>query len=254
MDNVITLLINLDRSKDRLAKTGSKLTELGIDWERFPAVDGWARQSEIASYVDEKSFRQRHGKPPVPGEVGCYLSHIHAMQHFLNTSREYALILEDDIVLSTDLSEVVSQLIAHPHRWDMVRLSGMHSGTPLKLLRLDQTPYSIAVSTTSYTGSSCYLVNKKAARTMVEALLPMRLPYDLAYERAWETGLKVRMVTPAPCGHSFDMGSVIHQAGVVRLNFHWSKRLPTYAWRIKNDLQRFVYGLGQYVKEKIFIR
>jgi glycosyl transferase family 25 len=249
MHNVITLLINLDRSKDRLLKTGSKLTELGIQWERLPAVDGWTKQTEIACHVDEKSFQQRHGKPSVPGEAGCYLSHIHAMQRFLNTSNEYALILEDDIVLGDDLPEVVSQVIAQANRWDLIKLSGMHSGTPLKVLRLDQTPYAIAVATTSYTGASCYLINKKAARIMVEALLPMRLPYDLAYERGWEFDLKIRMVTPAPCEHSFDMGTVIHQAGVIRANFHWSKRLRTYAWRIKNDLQRLTYGLSQYFKE-----
>jgi glycosyl transferase family 25 len=249
MDNVITLLINLDRSKDRLAKTGSKLTELGIDWERLPAVDGWARQSEIESYVDEKSFRQRHGKHPLPGEVGCYLSHINAMKRFITTPNVYALILEDDVELGTDLPLVLTQVIAQANRWDMIKLSGIHSGTPLKVLRFDQTPYSIAVATTSYTGASCYLVNKKAARIMVETLLPMQLPYDLAYDRAWKTGLKVRMVTPAPCEHSFAMGSVLHPEGVVRANFHWTKRLRTYAWRIKNDLQRFAYGLSQYLKE-----
>jgi hypothetical protein len=45
------------------------------------------------------------------------------------------------------------------------------------------------------------------------------------------------------------MGSVLHPEGVVRANFHWTKRLRTYAWRIKNDLQRFAYGLSQYLKE-----
>lgn len=251
MHNIITLLINLDRSKDRLLKTGTKLTELGIQWERLPAVDGWAEQTETATFIDEKSFHQRHGKPPLPGEIGCYLSHINAMQRFINTSNEYALILEDDVELGPDLPLVLSQVIAHENRWDLIKLSGIHSGTPLKVLRLEQAPYSIAVATTSYTGASCYLVNKRAAKTMVETLLPMQLPYDLAYDRAWITGLKVRIVTPAPCVHSFAMGSVLHPAGVVRANFHWSKRMRTYAWRIKNDLQRFAYGVSQYFKEII---
>jgi glycosyl transferase family 25 len=252
MKNLIILLINLDRSKDRLERTGSRLTELGFTWERLPALDGWAKKDEIAHYLDDATFHKQHGKPALPGEVGCYVSHINAMKQFLNTDHDYALILEDDIELGDDLPLVLTQTIKYSDRWDLVKFSGIHSGNPLNIIKLQKSPYFIAVTTTSYTGASCYLVNKKAATILAESLLPMRLPFDLAYDRGWETGLKIRMVNPAPCQHSFAMGSELHPKGIVRKNFHWSKRLGTYRWRIANDCKRFLYGLTEFVKEAMF--
>lgn len=43
-------------------------------------------------------------KPLTPGELGCTLSHLAALKRFLETSDEFALILEDDAILKNDLS------------------------------------------------------------------------------------------------------------------------------------------------------
>ncbi len=36
--------------------------------------------------------------PLTPGELGCTLSHLQALQLFLDTDDQYALILEDDAI------------------------------------------------------------------------------------------------------------------------------------------------------------
>lgn len=38
-----------------------------------------------------------YGKILTPGEVGCALSHVKALEYFLETDDSYCLILEDDI-------------------------------------------------------------------------------------------------------------------------------------------------------------
>ncbi|EXE37093.1 glycosyltransferase family 25 protein [Acinetobacter baumannii] len=43
-------------------------------------------------------------KPLTPGELGCTLSHLKALELFLATKDEYALILEDDAILPENLS------------------------------------------------------------------------------------------------------------------------------------------------------
>ena len=42
--------------------------------------------------------------PLTPGELGCTLSHLNALEDFLKTDEEYILILEDDAILPVDLS------------------------------------------------------------------------------------------------------------------------------------------------------
>ena len=43
-------------------------------------------------------------KPLTPGELGCTLSHVQALNIFLQTEDDYALIFEDDAILPTDFS------------------------------------------------------------------------------------------------------------------------------------------------------
>ena len=50
--------------------------------------------------------------PLSPGELGCTLSHIKALQDFLMTEEKYALVLEDDLiqVVNIDLNDIENQI------------------------------------------------------------------------------------------------------------------------------------------------
>lgn len=247
LDNVLTLVINLDRSPHRLTRIARQLEDISWPWERLSAADGQQLDMADPRLVDVEAFKRKHGKMPLPGEVGCYLSHVWAMRRFLETDREYLLILEDDLRLGADLPRVLQALFDRKDQWDAVMLSGIRNGRPLTTSKLTET-YFLAVPLSRYAGSSCYLVNRGAAQAYLRDLLPMSLPYDHEYDRAWARGLKIRIVTPAPCLHSFEDGSDLHPPGVVRNNFHWTRRLGTYGWRLRTDVRRVFHGLGQWLK------
>ena len=86
MDAVQTWVINLDRAPDRLARVREQLDRLQMPFTRLPAVD--ARQFTPAqrALLDEATFHRRHGMTPLPGELGCYLSHIEVVRHLLASS------------------------------------------------------------------------------------------------------------------------------------------------------------------------
>ncbi|MFM8575177.1 MAG: glycosyltransferase family 25 protein [Limnohabitans sp.] len=245
-DKLLTLVINLDRSPLRLERMAQQLKDISWPWQRLPAVDGNKLSMDDSSLIDVDSFRRKHGKMPLPGELGCYLSHVQAMRSFLDTDKDFVLIMEDDLRIGPDLPAVVDALLAQASQWDMVMLSGIHSASKLPLRTLTGK-YRLAVSLIRYAGASCYLVNRHAATVYVDGLLPMSLPYDHEYDRAWAWRLKCRAVVPAPCRHSFEDGSDLHPSGVIRNNFHWTKRMSTYGWRIKTDLRRLVHGLAQWL-------
>lgn len=250
LDKLLTLVINLDRSPHRLARIAQQLEDISWPWERLSAAEGKNLPMDDAGLVDVASFKRKHGKMPLPGEVGCYLSHVWAMRRFLQTDRQYLLILEDDLRLGPDMPQVVNALMERSEQWDVVMLSGVRSGRPLHVSQL-LGRYTLAVPLSRYAGSSCYLVSRHAAEVYLRDLLPMSLPYDHEYDRAWARGLKIRIVTPAPCLHSFEDGSDLHPAGVVRKNFHWTQRLGTYWWRLKTDARRIVHGLGQWMRYRL---
>ncbi len=251
-----TWVINLDRAPERLARISAQLQALGLPYTRLPAVDARALKPEQNAALDEAAYRRKHGMTPVLGELGCYLSHVEAMRRFLDSDAAVALILEDDVLLLSSLPAVLQGLMAHPGRWDMVKLSAVHSGTPVKVLPLSPGPapqHHLAVMLSRCTGSSAYLVNRRAAQAYLReprGLLPMQLPYDHVFDQGWRFGLKVRLVTPTPCGHDSEIASTIVAPPGASRKFKWTQRLPTYAYRLGNEGRRLVYGLVQTLRER----
>jgi glycosyl transferase family 25 len=190
-------LINLDRSPDRLAAMCDQLAQLPIPWERIPAVDGAALALPNPSLVDEKAFNRRHHALLRRGEIGCYLSHHAALTRFLASDSELGLILEDDVELGPDVPSVLAALSACPDRWDLVKLHATHPGGVITRLRLDGRHHLVSL-TFRHGSAAAYVVNRNAARRLADGLLPMTVPYDHEFDRAWKYGLRLRAVLPLP--------------------------------------------------------
>ena len=235
------LVINLDRSPERLARIGADLEALGLPWQRLPAADGRQFDLHDPRWLDAAAFRRRHGKHPMPGELGCYLSHVWAMQALRDSNHPWALVLEDDAHLTAALPEVLHALASEAAHWDLVKLSGVHRGSPLALRPLAGA-HRLCVTLSAYTGSSAYVVQRTAAEVYARGLLPMKVPYDHEFDRGWHWGLQVRAVFPAPCLHDQGNDSTIEKPrGHQKLR--GLARWPAYGWRLGNGLARLGHGL-----------
>jgi glycosyl transferase family 25 len=252
MEGLAIWVINLDRATDRLVRIDRQLSALSLPFTRLSAVDARQLTAAQRASFDEAAYRRKHGMAPVAGEIGCYLSHVEVMRAFLAGSASCALVLEDDVLLGDGLPAVLRALMAHPGRWDMVKLSAVHSGTPVPVLDLGHG-HQLAVMLSRCTGSSAYLVNRRAAEAYLRrdgGLLPMQLPYDHVFDRGWDLGLKVRLVTPTPCTHDEQIATTIEAPRTSR-KFHWTRRLPAFRWRLVTELQRVAYGLKHSLRERL---
>lgn len=245
-DRLHTWVINLDRAPERLARVRAQLADLSLAWTRLAAVDARALTSAQAAALDEGAYRRKHGMAPSLGELGCYLSHVEVMRALLASPFEFALVLEDDVLLHASLPAVLQGLAAHSGRWDVAKLSAVHSGTPVPYLEV-APGHSLAVMLSRCTGSSAYLMNRKAATAYLAGLLPMSLPYDHVFDQGWRFGLKFRLVTPTPCGHDDVIASTIITAPN-RKFAKWQRR-SAYGYRIGNELRRAGYGLTHAARE-----
>lgn len=100
-----TYVINLDKDKDRLSFISEHLDSFGLAWERIPAIYG--KDYKGNEYNEEEAFK-KNGRALSQGELGCALSHKRAYQKFLETSEEYALILEDDVTFTEDIRVILN--------------------------------------------------------------------------------------------------------------------------------------------------
>jgi glycosyl transferase, family 25 len=252
MSGLQTWVINLDRAPDRLARIAAQLQRLGLPFTRLPAVDARALTSGQRAALDEPAYRRKHGMAPLMGELGCYLSHVAVLRAFVAGDAEFALVLEDDPRLHDSLPAVLQGLMRHAGRWDVAKLSAVHGGTPVPYLEI-APGHQLAVMLSRCTGASAYLVNRRAAAAYLrqhDGLLPMSLPYDHVFDQGWRFGLKVRLVTPTPCGHDDQVASTMGYSAQPSRKFHWTRRLPAFGYRLGNEWRRLVYGLREAWREK----
>ena len=194
--------------------------------------------------LDEAAFLRHHGKRPMGGEIGCYMSHLDALRQFVESDAGYAAIFEDDAQLPTELSSAIAE-IAAVDDWDLVKLMHHRSGFLRARRQLASTDRVLGTIAFGPTGSSAaYLVNRAAAQRLLDRLLPMSLPFDVALERGWSMGLRVRHISPDlvranPSTRKTLIGGPI---AYKRHRLPAWRRVPTLFFRTSEAVRRAVYA------------
>ena len=102
--NINFYVINLDRSTERLELISSQLSNQKINVKRIPAIDGI--ELNIDKEADDSMCKSEMGRSIQPGEVGCFLSHIKALETFISSKSDIAAIDAADLnspsILLTD--------------------------------------------------------------------------------------------------------------------------------------------------------
>mgnify|MGYP003890740313 CR=1 FL=1 len=241
-------VINLDRDTERMASIHANLVRIGLSYERLPAVMGkdvpdWEKLVDLSAYA----WRNRLDMPRA-GEVGCTLSHLKAMETFLKTDALWCVILEDDVEVLPACADVLRSL-AEKDDWDLVKLFNFHSGMPVKKRALASGHY-LVVHLTRTTSSAAYVVNRRAAETLLKSMRPITEQVDHALDRPWETGLRTRGIRPmpvvlAPVAHTT---STIDYQGRGKQGRPLGKSLKLFLSRAKKEISRFGYGLWDTVR------
>jgi glycosyl transferase family 25 len=241
-------VINLDRDAERMASIRANLEALGLPFERLPAVMGkdvpeWEKLVDLPAYA----WRNRLDTPRA-GEVGCYLSHLQAMEAFLRTDAPWCVILEDDVEVLPACAEVLRSL-AEKDDWDLVKLFNFHSGMPVTKRSL-AGGYRLVAHLTRTTSSAAYVVNRRAAATLLRSMRPISEQVDHALDRPWETGLRTRGIRPmpvvlAPVAHTT---STIGYQDRSKARRTPGKSVKLFLARAKKEICRFGYGLFDAVR------
>src|SRR5262245_1473060 len=120
---ISTVVINLDRSPDRLAHMTGEFARVGLAFERFAAVDGADLPESVRPYFCDAAGEVV--SPLRPGEVGCYASHLCIWQRII--SGQYGspvLVCVAGFALPAVLPGLLARVLAAaPAGWDLVRLS-----------------------------------------------------------------------------------------------------------------------------------
>lgn len=181
---MLRLVINLDDSKDRWASMEKRLASLNIFATRISAVDGRKKNdSEIKSLLYPLDYEYRYLFPRLlsKAEIGCFLSHRKCWQELVESDEEWALIMEDDLIISDraeiymkDLSWLpdnikICQLSTHEPNWKL-----WIKKETIKLFNTDE----IILPLDKAHGTQCYVISKDAALSALKYSERLLAPVD----------------------------------------------------------------------------
>ncbi|MFK4824155.1 glycosyltransferase family 25 protein [Paenochrobactrum sp. BZR 588] len=244
-------VINLERSRARWEALQKRANDLDLHLRRVEAVDGRHLDKVQLTNFDEASFRRLHGKTPLPGEIGCYFSHLKALQIIADGDDNCAVIIEDDVLFANDFNEVIEEL-QDIQGWDVIKLINNR-------VKFFQSKYvtigGVDVGCCMHGPLGCaggYMVTRDGAKKLLNTISKMELPYDVALERGWSGGYRVYIVKDAVIQLANELGSTILEGGASykRVRFPAWKRLGALKFRTTDYIRRMIYALR---KSTLFI-
>ena len=170
-------VINLARRPDRMAAMAAQLDRLGLAYERFDAVDGKTCDPTAlnAPFSVEGAMAEL-----TPGDKACTSSHICLWREIASGSDGYAVILEDDVELSsaapsflksTDWIPPDAGLIKIERYGDKDQLTLVGRGTQV----LDR---EIAPLQSRHPGSGGYIISREKAALLAALTVKIAVPID----------------------------------------------------------------------------
>ncbi len=186
MTKIPIFIINLPESIDRRAFMKTQCESLDVSPVFIDAVYGKdLSKLDIEKYCDQKKAMQIFGRELLLGEIGCALSHKKIYQKMIEENIDYAVVLEDDAIVSRDIEYVLKSILSSELNWDLILLGhyknnikGIKSPISLWDKHFISTKYTLGRLADFGFGTHGYLITLKGAKKLNEELFNIHRPID----------------------------------------------------------------------------
>lgn len=161
------LVINLPSSSQRRTEVLEQAHKLNLS-PQFVDGEIFDETKQYLGVCDKKRRSKFTSRPIGRGEHGCLVSHLKALDLFLQSDYEYCVICEDDVNFEESFLDDVQYVISHTQGWDILKLynEGNKFTTILPLPDIDK---EISIAKKISWGALCNLYTRKAAETILKA-------------------------------------------------------------------------------------
>lgn len=197
--NYKIFVINLDSSNDRWQKCQKQLDSLQIESvyiERISAVDGRKlNKPALNKYFDPSLNQQQYHKTLTAGEIACYMSHRKVWSKIVEENLAFALVLEDDFLLTGDLDKLLATVKSIATPWHCIKLAEY----PLKRKELSSQAVDNfhLVTYDKVPARTCaQLISLTGAKRLLQSSERFGRPIDIDLQHWWERNLIVFGLKP----------------------------------------------------------
>ena len=191
------LVINLDRSRDRLAHVSAEFARIGVAFERVVAID--ARDRPDLAEMPQRKKRLRMADT----EIACLLSHKQCWSMIAAGDDAYGAIFEDDVVFSDNAGALLADVGWIPADADIVKLETFFNRTVISRKRVAcGHGFSASRLHAVHIGAAGYILSRQAARDLIEATNEIAIPVDhLVFNPRFATSSRhvIYQLVPALC-------------------------------------------------------
>ncbi len=229
------VVISLPSASARRERLAANLASHGLSCHWIDAVDarGW-QADEVSRHTDSTSVMRNMSYYPNPGAIGCHLSHIKACEYLINSDEEAIIILEDDVLANEKLPKHMACLSDAMGCLDIIFLCDSRANRPSALIGTSDKGLEFRFKRFSNIGSFGYVINRKAARHILNNHAKFGLEIDMMLNRWWHSGLYIATTNSDLVVHE-DMGSSI--------GYDNKQRATNPVRRITTTLVRSYYSL-----------
>lgn len=186
------ILINLARAAERLAKMDKQFTALGLAYERLEATDGGNLTRDDRLLVDNEKRKWYTEYPLSDNEVGCWLSHRHALLGLIESGDDMAVVVEDDAELLPDFAKLLQAVSENPPQFDFIFLHRKFKAGEKFFPVKDLIPgLRLGVVGYAHMGAIAYIVSREGAQKFVRHAPRFVHAVDKTMHRYWSNGLRI---------------------------------------------------------------
>jgi GR25 family glycosyltransferase involved in LPS biosynthesis len=116
------------------------------------------------------------------GEIGCFCSHLKALEYFTTfVNDNYCLIAEDDISFEylTYWKKNFWDYINEVKEFDIIQLSQIYSLHKIRKYKIQCEDIKVIKHEKNFYGCGCYLITKKGAKKIIDSIPKIDNKYDL---------------------------------------------------------------------------
>jgi len=222
-----SFVINIEANTGRRAHILKQISNSGLDVEFFNAITPATMDNYLHKYNRNKAINFT-GRPLYDTEISCGLSHMTLWRQLLDdTDVDHYLIMEDDIHIVENIQQIIDKIDFKDIHF--LKLSGQQK-RPIRPVRNIDNAHELYQYAYGPLDAACYIVDKYAAKKLIEFCQYLYAPIDIMMDRSYDHGVPIYGVMPYPTQTQFcfDDGKVLYtDIGVRNSDYKKNQKLKT---------------------------
>ena len=250
MGRIPVIVISLAVAASRRAAMTKRMTDLGLAFSYFDAVNGREMTAEALARYNPQPYLGEFCRQLSPGEIGCVASFETVCRMIAEGSEEFVCVAEDDALFTPETLPFLERAYLEKlPRFDMLRLGGDFGHARWGVALEDYGDRSLVIALSNFYCGVAQLLTRRGAAQIARRLIPVDAALDYTLFREPRTAIAIMTVRPMPVTVDHQP-STIDMMGQRPVRFvssnpvNWVRRNLHHMWRRMLVIPYFVKVWG----------